>query len=87
MANSRSSINTKLNIMDRLTLEQINNMTESQMREYLRGLEIENQRKDMAARIAAEEEQRKKEENEKFMQEYFANKFENNIKPRFNGQY
>ena len=37
--------------MDRLSLEQINNMTESQMREYLRGLEVENQRKDMANRL------------------------------------
>ena len=48
--------------MDRLTLEQINNMTESQMREYLRGMEVENQRKDEAARIEAEEERKRKEE-------------------------
>lgn len=62
--------------MDRLTLEQINNMTESQMREYLRGQEVENQRKDEAARIAAEEEQRRKEESAKFTDEYFKRKFQ-----------
>lgn len=62
--------------MDRLTLEQINNMTEHQMREYLRGQEVENQRNDEAARIAAEEEQRKKEEAEKFTDEYFKRKFQ-----------
>ena len=61
--------------MDRLTLEQINNMTESQMREYLRGQEVENQRNDEAARIAAEEEQRRKEESAKFTDDYFKNKF------------
>lgn len=62
--------------MDRLTLEQINNMTESQMREYLRGQEVENQRKDDAARIAAEEEQHRKEESAKFTDEYFKRKFQ-----------
>lgn len=45
------------------------------MREYLRGLEVENQRKDMAERIKAEEEQRRKEEAEKHTDEYFKNKF------------
>ena len=61
--------------MERLSLEMINCMTENQMREYLRGLEVENQRKDMAERIKAEEEQRRKEEAEKHTDEYFKNKF------------
>lgn len=72
--------------MDRLSLEQINNMTESQLREYLRGLEIENQRKEMAAKIVAEEEQRKKEESLKEMDDFFKRKFEND-QPRIGDQY
>ena len=51
-------------------------MTEHQMREYLRGQEVENQRNDEAARIAAEEEQRKQEESAKFTDEYFKRKFQ-----------
>ena len=62
--------------MERLTLEQINNMTEGQMREYLRGMEVENQRKDEAARIAAEEEQRKKDEARKETDDFFKRKFQ-----------
>jgi len=61
--------------MDRLTLEQINNMTESQMREYLRGLEVENQRKDMAEQIAAEEERKRQEEAKRETEEFFREKF------------
>lgn len=61
--------------MERLTLEEINNMPESQMREYLRGMEIENQRKDRAEQNAAEEEKRRKAEAEKFTDDYFKNKF------------
>lgn len=57
--------------MDRLTLEQINNMTESQMREYLRGMEVENQRKDKAE----QEEKNKQAEENSFLDEYFKNKF------------
>ena len=66
--------------MERLTLEQINNMTESQMREHLRGLEVENQ-------LREQEEQRQELDDKKFMDEFFDRKFENNIKPKFNGQY
>lgn len=61
--------------MDRLSLEQINNMTESQMREYLRGLEVENQRKDMAEQIAAEEERKRQEEAKRETEEFFREKF------------
>lgn len=61
--------------MDRLTLEQINNMTESQMREYLRGLEVENQRKDLAEQIAAEEERKRQEEAKRETEEFFREKF------------
>ena len=61
--------------MDRLTLEQINNMTEGQMREYLRGMEVENQRKDEAARIEAEEERKRKEEAKRETEEFFREKF------------
>jgi hypothetical protein len=61
--------------MDRLTLEQINNMTENQMREYLRGQEVENQRKDEAARIEAEEKQKRQEEAKRETEEFFREKF------------
>lgn len=61
--------------MDRLTLEQINNMTENQMREYLRGQEVENQRKDEAARIEAEEEHKRQEEINRVTEEFFKEKF------------
>ena len=66
--------------MERLTLEQINNMTESQMREHLRGIEIENQ-------LREQKEQNQKMDDKKFMDEFFDIKFKDNIKPKFNGQY
>lgn len=72
--------------MDRLTLEQINNMTESQMREYLRGLEVENQRKDMDEQIAAQEEQNKREQALKDMDDFFKHKFENG-QPKIGDQW
>lgn len=61
--------------MERLTIEQINNMTENQMREYLRGQEVENQRNDEAARIAAEEERKRQEEGKREIEEFFREKF------------
>lgn len=73
--------------MERLNLEQINNMTESQMREYLRGLEIENQRADAAKAAEAQAEQERKEAEAKAFDEYFEKRFEGNIHPRFRGQY
>lgn len=74
---------------ERFSLTMIDAMSEETMRQILREQELECMRADKQAekeRAFAEAEQRAKEENDKYLDSYFQEKFANQH-PKYHGQY
>jgi hypothetical protein len=74
---------------ERFSLTMIDAMSEETMRQILREQELEYMRADKQAekeRAFAEAEQRAKEENDKYLESYFQEKFANQH-PKYHDQY